>query len=161
MLDSTAAETDKSGNGTLARPTSTVFSVNWSDGLGTNSQACIAYCFADVEGFSKFGSYTGNGAADGPFVYTGFRPAWVMTKLIDAGMYWTIIDSVRNPYNDGAPLRIYPQSATYESSYVQTKTDLLSNGFKVRGTYDDFNKASTIICYFAFAEFPFKYANAR
>jgi hypothetical protein len=122
----------------------------------------IAYCFADVEGFSKAGSYTGNGSADGPFVYTGFRPAWVMFKRTDvSGDSWYIIDSTRNPYNE-ADNNLYPNSS--EAEYGGTGDDgydFLSNGFKVSNTYPGNNGSGGTIIYLAFAENPFKYANAR
>ena len=162
MLHSTAAETDKSGNGTLARPTSTVFSVNWSDGLGTNGQACIAYCFAEVEGFSKFGDYRGNGAAEnGPYVYTGFAPAVVIVKEIsEAGGSWFIWDNKREVGNvkDTA---MWLDTLNADTSHAEYEIDFLSNGFKIRGNSGGTNDSGETNIYMAFAEAPFKYSNAQ
>ena len=143
-----------------ALPTSSVFGVTGT-GVAASSVNVIAYCFHSVEGFSKFSSYTGNGSADGTFVYTGFRPAWLMVKRTDTLCSWVIVDSVRDPINV-AGKRIFADSSASEYTNVDNP-DLVSNGFKVRiGSTDNCANASggTYI-YMAFAENPFKYANAR
>lgn len=142
-------------------PTSSVFSVSSYDWVNNNASPFIAYCFAEIEGYSKFGSYTGNGSTDGTFVYTGFRPAWLMVKRTDTLCSWVIVDAVRDPQNV-AGKRIFADSSASEYTNVDNP-DFVSNGFKVRiGSTDNCANASggTYI-YMAFAENPFKYANAR
>jgi hypothetical protein len=115
----------------------------------------IAYCFADVKGFSKFGSYTGNGDADGTFVYTGFKPAFVMVKESDssAGEGWHILDNKRSGAN-GDMERLLANSANAESNYSGL-LDLVSNGFKTRTSDAGVNASSATYIYMAFAENPF------
>jgi hypothetical protein len=128
----------------------------------------VAYCFAEVEGFSKFGSYTGNGSADGPFVYTGFRPAWVLIKDAigaGAGNNWYVYDSKRNTYNL-TNLKLYPNLSAAENGASgdtsSTNTlDILSNGFKLRTSNSATNASAIGFIYAAFAENPFKYSLAR
>ena len=141
-------------------PTSSVFSVASNSGAGINysGETYIAYCFANTEGYSKVGSYTGNGSADGPFVYTGFRPAWVMMKYSSTSSYWLILDGKRNVYNlTDKGLR--PNESSDENTNLFF-IDLLSNGFKARDGGGLNGNGNTAI-YLAFAESPFKYANAR
>ena len=121
----------------------------------------ITYVWTEVEGFSKFGSYTGNGASAGPFINCGFRPALVIFRPIANGNYWLMIDNKRDPFNDDAPQRLYTNVADAETTYSQTKVDFLSNGFKIKGTYGDTNVSGGTILYMAWAESPVKYANAR
>ena len=150
--------------GLWGAPTSTT--INIGDGqlsagnrplVNTSSATYVAYCFAEVEGYSKFGSYTGNGSANGPFVYTGFRPAFVMWKRTDAGgNSWRIKDSTRNPYNETL-LNLFPNDSSAENS--DTSVDFVSNGFKNRST--GVNVSSATYIYMAFAENPFKNSLAR
>lgn len=145
-----------------ADPTSTVFTVGQATGGSrTNDTGTyIAYCFHSVEGFSKFGSYTGNGSTDGPFVYTGFRPAYVMIKKTSGTGNWLVYDNKRGAYNlNGSYL--YANTASVESTSSTVGYDFLSNGFKTRNTYNDGNVSGETYIYMAFAEMPFKYANAR
>ncbi len=141
-------------------PGASVFTVG--DSANTNDDASmIAYCFHSVEGYSKVGSYTGNGNNDGTFVYTGFRPMWVMAKCADGSGSWLMTDSVRFPYNvTDDPLFANENSAeTNSSTYA---IDILSNGFKCRGVNNDTNNSSdNVYIYLAFAESPFKTSNAR
>jgi hypothetical protein len=157
FLNLTAAFGNTSG--TLS--TSSV--VNFEAYLGSSDY--IAYCFHSVDGFSKFGSYTGNGSSDGPFVYTGFRPAFVMFKRIDSGTnaHWIMMDSTRKTYNPIYPEQLFANISESESGLEggNTRTDFLSNGFKLRDTYSGVNGSSASYIYMAFAENPFKYANAR
>ena len=121
----------------------------------------IAYCFAEVEGFSKFGSYTGNGSADGPFIYTGFRPAWIMFKCAtQAFNHWYIHDAKRNTYNL-ADRRLYPSDAGPEGSGGGYGVDINSNGYKIRNTDSGWNGSGQTYIYMAFAEMPFKYSVGR
>ena len=139
-------------------PTSSVFSIGTADSTNKLSTTFVAYCWTPIAGFSQFGSYTGNGSADGPFVYLGFRPKFVLFKNVTtAGSDWAILDSVRNTSNLET-LILNPNSSAAESTSA-TFADYLSNGFKMRSSSANTN-ANTII-YAAFAENPFKYANAR
>ena len=118
----------------------------------------VAYCFAEVPGLSKFGSYTGNGAADGPFVYCGFKPKWVMIKRVDVAANWRILDSTRD-INNAVQYELYPNLANAEGTF--TALDFISSGFKLRNTDTSYNAAGGTYIFVAFAEAPFQYANAR
>ena len=145
---------DDSGNG----PSSTVF-YGRNDG-NTSSQTMIAYCLSEVAGFSKFGSYTGNGDADGTFVYTGFRVAWLMVKSTASGHHWLIRDNKRNP-NNVVTKGLYANEADSEIDTSSRYADFYANGFKPRGTHGQQNTSSQEYFYFAFAESPFKNSRAR
>ena len=108
----------------------------------------IMYCWHSVPGYSAFGSYTGNGSADGPFVYTGFKPAWLMVKDVDAGNSWAIIDSTRNPYN---PLDQWLMANSAGGTYTYSTGDFTSSGFKLRNSGGGTNTSGRYI-YMAFAE---------
>ena len=141
-------------------PTSSVFSVGTSVFSNRPSEDFIAYCFHSVEGFSKAGSYTGNGSADGPFIFTGFRPAWVMVKRAVGGTSnWDVMDAVRNTYNI-VDKRLYANLDDAEPAATDY-VDFTSNGFKVRNTATSQNASGSTYIFLAFAENPFKYANAR
>ena len=142
-------------------PTSSVFSIGTWGGINASSDTYIAYCFAQVAGYSQFGSYVGNGSTDGPFIYTGFRPAFILTKDITTGSYWwEMVDSARSPYNT-SNVTLYANVADSEYTSSGYDKDLLSNGFKIRGTSAAQNSSGSTYIYMAFAENPFKYANAR
>ena len=126
----------------------------------SNTNTGIAYCFHSVEGFSKFGSYTGNGSADGTFVYTGFRPAFTMIRRTNSTGNWVMNDSFRDPENADPHLSLYTNLTT-EISTTTADYDYLSNGFKARNTTTDINASGSTYIYMAFAENPFKYSNAR
>ena len=131
-------------------PTSTVFSIGTAGDVNSNGTTYIAYCFAEKKGFSKFGSYTGNGSADGTFIYTGFKPAWVMTKASSAaGQSWHMQDNKRDGFNYDNK-RLFAESSSSESS--TSRMDLLSNGFKYRD--GDGNGSGITYIYLAFAEQP-------
>jgi hypothetical protein len=139
-------------------PTSSVLTVNTDTICNQNGTTYVGYCFAEVPGYSAFGSYTGNGSTDGTFVYTGFRPAWVMIKSSSsAGDSWFVLDSKRTTTN---VMGDYFRAESTNAEATTTALDLLSNGFKLRTTSGAFNDATTFI-YMAFAENPFKNANAR
>jgi hypothetical protein len=138
-------------------PTSTVFTLGNSTETNASGGTFVAYCFAPVAGYSAFGSYTGNASTDGPFVYTGFRPRFVMFKSTSGSRNWAILDSGRNTSNV-ANFDLYPNQSLAE--ITQSTVDFLSNGFKLRVTDSDFNAAETYI-YAAFAENPFKNSLAR
>jgi len=134
-------------------PTTSVFTVNSSNASNKSSSAMIAYCFADVKGYSKVGTYTGNGNADGSFIHTGFKPAWVMTKRTDATQNWEIYDSKRSPLNDGNNERLRANLSNAEDS--QNGCDFFSSGFKWRDSNDSKNTSGATYVYLAFAEQPF------
>ena len=142
-------------------PTSTLFTFNSNYALNQNAD-CIAYCFHSVEGFSKCSSYVGNGNADGPFVYTGFRPAFIIIKAIDgATTYnWVTWDSERSEYNQASKY-LLPNTSDAEGDDSTVAIDFVSNGFKLRGSWGGYNTSGNNYIYMAFAENPFKYSNAR
>jgi hypothetical protein len=144
-------------------PSSTVFTVNGGTyGANFSGATTVAYCFAEVAGFSKFGSYTGNGSADGPFVYCGFRPRWILVKKSSAaGNAWSLVDTARDTYNV-SQLVLRPSGSDAEVTASATPPmDILSNGFKLRSTWDDYNGSGATYIFAAFAEAPFNYARAR
>jgi len=157
-LNTTSATT----SGTAAwgtAPTSSVFSIGTSGEVNTNGNTYVCYAFAPVTGYSSFGSYTGNGSADGPFVYTGFRSRWIMVKRSDSTGNWTIKDTSRPGYNV-TNLNLFSNLSTAETT--EYPVDLLSNGFKVReGTFSDWNTNGGTYVWAAFAESPFNYSRAR
>ena len=150
-----------SGSG-ASLPTSTVFSIGGGE---TNGETHIAYCFHSSD-VCKVGSYVGNGSQDGTFVYTGHRVRWLMVKRSDSTGAWTILDNKRDPFNEVDTI-LNADATTAESSFGTTNrnVDFLSNGFKIRytaaGGLTDLNASGGNYIYLAFAEAPFKYANAR
>jgi len=154
-LDLTNAVASSTGfdNGTL--PTSSVFTVNTLNVANGNNLEYIAYCFAEIQGYSKFSSYLGNANADGPFVYTGFKPAFVIIKNTADSADWTMWDTTRFP-NNAQNVQLYPNLSNAEDSpSTSTVLDMLSNGFKIRGTNNKINGSSDTMIYMAFAEHPF------
>ena len=126
-----------------------------------NGDDYIMYCFHSVEGYSKIGSYTGNGNADGAFVYTGFRPAFVLFKLASlSGDSWTIIDNKRDTYNQSYKA-LFPNLTSSENTATNNHCDFVSNGIKIRNNLSRLNAVSQTYIYMAFAENPVKYSNAR
>ena len=154
VLDTNAATVDAADRWSDEAPTSSVFTLGDGDEVNTNTETYIAYCFAEKQGFSKFGTYEGNGNADGTFVYTGFRPAYVMCKSIDSTSSWLIFDDQREGYN------VDNNALAADVSVAETTTDMidiLSNGFKCRIATDP-NVAETYV-YVAFAKAPFVNSN--
>ena len=150
-LNTTATPLTVTGFFNNTTPTSSVFTVGTDTACNGDGNDMIAYCFADVQGYSKFGSYTGNGNADGTFVYTGFKPAFVMIKNSShAGQYWEIFDNKRNTFNVNNN-KLYPNANLAEQ---QENFDIVSNGFKCRDTGGTNVSGNTYI-YMAFAEEPF------
>jgi hypothetical protein len=142
-------------------PSSTVFTLGNDAGVNQNTNFQVAYCFAPVAGYSAFGSYTGNGSTDGPFVYTGFRPRYLLVKdATAAAENWQIVDTARNTYNV-APNILQPNRSDAESAFGSGGFDILSNGFKIRTSSSSINTNGSTIIYAAFAESPFKYSLAR
>ena len=133
-------------------PTSTLFTVNTENGVNKSSSNHIAYCFAEKKGYSKFGKYEGNNSVDGPFIYTGFKTAFVMFKRYDSTSNWTMLDTKRSPYN----LMINELYANHPNAEGQAgrNIDCLSNGIKIRSSSDEINATSGKYIYMAFAEAP-------
>jgi len=159
VLNATDASTAASNRWNNTSPTSSVFSIGTVP--SSVSVGYVAYCFAAVAGYSAFGSYTGNGSTNGPFIYLGFRPRFVLFKRSDSGAYdWVIIDTSRDTYN-ASYLRLLPNSSAAEDSSVNPVLDCLSNGFKIRTSNNVANTSGGTYIYAAFAENPFKNALAR
>jgi hypothetical protein len=157
-LNQTSAEITSANFWNNTAPTSTVFTAG--TGVGGSGVTMVAYCFAEVPGYSRFGSYTGNGSADGPFVFCGFRPRYVMIKRADATNNWILKDTTRAPYNaDGNTLIADLPDSEYGPS--NTLIDELSNGFKCRDTSASINFSGNTYIFMAFAEAPQKFALAR
>ena len=135
-------------------PTSTVFSVGTDVAVNNNTQNYVAYCFAQKQGYSKFGSYEGNGNANGTFVYTGFKPAWLMIKRVDDTNNWYIFDNTRDSYQNPFADIMEANSNIVENADT-ARGDFLSNGVKIRSTANAFNASSGTYIYMAFAESPF------
>nr|BAR27281.1 hypothetical protein [uncultured Mediterranean phage uvMED]BAR27286.1 hypothetical protein [uncultured Mediterranean phage uvMED] len=149
-----AQETSQFGS---SAHTSSVFYVGSNVMVNGSGSTYIAYCFADVTGYSKFGSYTGNGNADGTFVYTGFKPAFVMVKkFTEAGNSWVMLDTARSdvPNANVNDQRLYADHTSSEASSSTRAMDLVSNGFKIRGDGGDVNNNSQQYIYMCFASEP-------
>jgi hypothetical protein len=139
-------------------PTSSVFNIGTENGVNESGKDFIAYCFAEKKGYSKFGSYTGNGNADGTFVYTGFKPAWLIVKSTSTNG-WTMFDNKRNGFNVDNDQLIANTSGAETDGATDLYIDLLSNGFKFRNTATDKNSSGQTYIYMAFAESPFVNSN--
>jgi hypothetical protein len=145
-------------------PTDTVFSVGgYMAGHAdlTSPSTKICYCFANVEGYQKVGTYVGNGVSDGPMVFTNFRPSFVLTKRSDGTSWWGISDSARSPFNEVA--NTLAANETYNEATLTSdlNVDFLSNGFKIRDTSSYYNATGITYIYLAIAETPFKFSLAR
>jgi hypothetical protein len=160
LLNTTAAQSSQPAVWNSTAPTSSVFSLGTGVSVNQNGQTFVAYCWAEIAGFSKFGSYTGNGSADGPFVYTGFIPAFIMTKCSSSTGNWVIYDTKRLGYNT-ISVRLYPNIADAQSTNTLFNFDIVSNGFKIRSTSGDNNLNGATYIYAAFAVNPFKNSLAR
>jgi hypothetical protein len=128
--------------------------------VNATSATHVAYCFAPVAGYANAFSYTGNGSSDGPFCFLGFRPKLLLLKRIDAAEHWIMYDAARNTYNV-VDLRILANSSSAEASLSTNPIDILSNGFKHRGSDAFLNANGGTYIGFAWAESPFQYARAR
>jgi hypothetical protein len=161
--NTTGATITNSGYWNNTSPTSSVFSVGTITSF-SSSWTYVAYCFAAVAGYSAFGSYTGNGSSDGPFVYCGFRPRWIMLKSSSGTGVWNMIDSSRSSYNM-LEANLEAQSSGAETGAGTQELDLVSNGFKYRGSSTnasyDHNASGVTYIYAAFAENPFQSSRAR
>jgi hypothetical protein len=161
-LNTTAAATNVGVTGywNNTAPTSTVFSIGNDAEVNLNTATFVAYLWAEIAGFSKFGSYTGNGSTDGPFVYLGFRPKYVMVKPTSTTGSWQIEDTSRSPTNV-MDQRLFAEDSAAETVNGNGLIDYLSNGFKPRVNHPGNNGSGVTYIFMAFAENPFKNANAR
>ena len=156
LLNTTGAEAS-SGFMNNTSPTSSVFTVINDVDVGQSGYTYVAYCFAEKTGFSKFGSYTGNGNADGAFIYTGFKPAFTLIKRSAGGTEsWYINDNKRSATGGTNPNHYYllPNDNAAEGTSTSLKIDLLSNGFKIRNTDTSYNTSGSTYIFMAFAEAP-------
>ena len=159
ILNSDANADTSSGYWNNTDPTSTVFSIGGGTETNKSGKLFVAYCFANCEGYIKSGTYVGNGNADGTFVYTGFKPAWVMVKNTSATEAWVVADNGRSPFNVVDEI-LKPNNSNAEATGSTYYCDFLSNGFKPRTTWEGWNQTNTFV-YLAFAENPFQFATAR
>ena len=158
--NTTAGGTGYGGFWNSTAPTSSVFSIGTDLTTNESTAAYVAYCWTPIAGFSQFGTYVGNGSADGPFVYTGFRPKFVLIRDSTNANNWQILDSSRNTYNIANNI-LQTNLSDAESAFGVGGVDFLSNGFKLRTSSTSINTTSAVVIYMAFAENPTKFANAR
>ena len=155
-LNASNATNTASGWFNNTSPTSSVFTVGTYDAINGSSHNLIAYCFTEKQGYSKFGSYIGNGNANGTFIYTGFKPAYFLTKSSSNGESWHIFDNKRqNSYNPHSTIAPRANDTSTESTNSNYDMDFLSNGVKWKGLGDGVNASGYTYIYMAFAESPF------
>ena len=135
-------------------PTSSVFSIKTNSKVNDSSDTYVAYCFSEVQGYSKFGFYKGNGLDDGPFIYTGFKPAWMMLRRTDNARPWFIFDNKRSPRNV-MKIRLKADSDAADDTSNDNRIDFVSNGFKIRDDALEMAADGGTYVYMAFAENPF------
>ena len=143
-------------NSTL--PSSTLLTLSANSEVNASGGTYVAYCWSEISGYSKFGSYTGNGSTDGPMIYCNFSPKFFLVKRTDAVESWNIVDTSRNTYNQ-AGANLYPNLSNAEST--NNSCDILSNGIKLRNTWAGANANGGTYIFMAFASNPFKSSNAR
>ena len=154
--DSAKGNADNVFNDTA--PSSSVITLGNAGDTNANTETYVAYCFAPKQGFSKFGKYSGNGNANGTFVYTGFRPAFIITKRTDSAGSWGMFDNKRSPFNV-VDDRQNADLAEADQEHADNSHDFLSNGFKVRTSDNQYNNSSGTYVFMAFAEQPFVNSN--
>ena len=156
VLNTTAATVDNAAWWNDTAPSSTVFTVNTDHSVNADGEDYIAYCFANVQSFSKVGTYVANANVDGPFIYCGFKPAWILRKALPRNEPWMLIDNKRNPVNVAAS-NLDASSNGAESTTGDYDIDFVSNGFKVRSETTSYGNhtVGNIYIYMAFAENPF------
>ena len=153
LLDTTAATVDAATTWNDTAPTSTVFSIGTNDDVNGSTDTYVYYAFAEIEGFSKFSSYLGNGNTNGTVIYIGFKPSFVMIKKTSGTGSWVMYDSQRSPYNEIDDQLL--ANTTAAETTGSEEIDFLSNGFKIRTTDSDVNTSSGNYIFAAFAEYPF------
>tara|TARA_B110000977_G_scaffold191503_1_gene263704 strand:+ start:109 stop:1146 length:1038 start_codon:yes stop_codon:yes gene_type:complete len=151
-IDRSDAELTDSASWDNTAHSNTVWNTYGSGEANQNGENFVCYAWTSIQGFSDFGSYTGNGNADGPFIYTGFKPAWIMTKQINGGSSWIVHDNKRDPIN--AVTEYFTVEEPDAAGTLANSFDLCSNGFKVRTSNGDRNSSGDIFAYWAFAESP-------
>jgi hypothetical protein len=164
LLNSNAATADLDTIWNDTAPTSSVFSVGTNALVNTNNDTYLAYLWTEIAGFSRFGTYTGNASTDGPFVWCGFRPKFIMWKFITSTGRFDILDTTRSTYNPDSGTTLQASTTGIESNLGGNYgMDILSNGFKLRGINSEMNQTTGGGTYIfaAFAENPFRYARAR
>ena len=151
-IDRSDAELTDSASWDNTAHSNTVWNTYGSGEANQNGENFVCYAWTSIQGFSKFGSYTGNGNANGPFIYTGFKPAWIMTKQINGGSSWIVHDNKRDPIN--AVTEYFTVEEPDAAGTLANSFDLCSNGFKVRTSNGDRNSSGDSFAYWAFAESP-------
>jgi len=152
-LNTTAEAVSDNGMFNGVEPTASVFNIHANNDVNKANDYFIAYCFAEKVGYSKIGSYTGNGNADGPFVYTGFKPAFILSKRTDAAAGWVLFDNKRLGYN-GGNYWLDPQANNADATDATGMFDQLANGFKIRSSFGSRNSDGGTYIYMAFAANP-------
>ena len=135
-------------------PQANTFGVSGDAATNSSGLTYLAYCFAEKQGYSKMGAYTGNGNVDGSFIYTGFKPAFVMAKKTSGVGRWSILNNKSNPFNV-TYLMLSPNETSGDYTAAAWNTDFLSNGFKIRSSESEYNANGSTYIYMAFAETPF------
>ena len=153
QLNNSAAVADYTFWGDTA-PTSSVFTVKDGNDVNENGEEFIAFCFKSIKGYSKFGSFVGTGNSNGPFIWTGFSPAFIIGKNADKDDDWFMLDNKRDTFNP-VDQRLQPNSRGTESTVTSLGIDFLANGFKLKGATGQYNVSGQTTIYMAFAESPF------
>ena len=151
VLNTTTDVNDEDWAWNDTEPTSSVFSVGDNISVNENTSSYVAYCWTDISGYSKFSSYLGNGNVDGPFVFTGFKPAWVVVKNTSSAENWLTVDDKINPFNP-MDTSLFPNTTSAEGTDAAYTIDMVSNGFKVRTTDSTFNTSGSTYIYMAFGQ---------
>ena len=154
LFDTYGNSEDDNTNWNDQGPTSSVFTIGTSHKTNADGEKYIAYCFTNIQGYSKAGKYIGTGNTNGPFIYLGFKPAWLLVKMDGNGESWNLLDNKRNTHNP-ANTRLDPDTNSAEVTDSGYAVDFLSNGFKPRNNGGDFNTDGSTYYYAAFAEQPF------
>jgi len=153
-LNTANATTDNDTVFSDAAPSATVITLGTNDGVSKSSVKYVCYAFAEIQGYSKFGSYTGNASTDGPFIYLGFKPAWIMIRNVADAANWNIYDNQRSAENVMDDI-LLANGQDAEGAVGGKAVDFLSNGFKIRGSDNEMNDNGDNHIYMAFAESPF------
>jgi len=159
LQDNAAVADDTNIRHTTATTNSSVFSIGDYNGVNGSSDGIMAYCFAEKQGYSKFDTYVGNGNADGPFIYTGFRPAWVMIKRRDSSGDWAMMDNKRPNEFNVVQNYLKAQATDAEQTDDSFNIDICASGFKCRYTNGNYNASGGLYAYIAFAESPYVNSN--
>ena len=155
-LNTADAKVDDTGPFSNTTPTSSVITMGGDDGTMHANEELIAYIFAEKQGYSKFGTYVGNANANGPFIYTGFKPAFFIYKNSNtSGEEWKILDNKRDPFNRGSQRNLNAHTNTAESDDTNSIGEFVSNGVKIRSAHNNINKTGSPFIFMAFAENPF------